>query len=182
MHYHVYCNTVYNSQDIEITYVSTGRKRIMLVRWKKMLLCDLNYMWCLQTNPNTYKKASSWIQRTDRRLPEVRAGELRSGRYCEDSQKVQTSSYKDIMYSTVTVANKTCIFERAKRVNLKTSHHKKNNFSMYKLDVKQRTGSKLENKHIKAVYFHPTCLTYRRSTLCEMPGWMNHKLKSGFLG
>ena len=92
MHYHVYCNTVYNSQDIEITYVSTGRKSIMLVRWKKMLLYDLNYMWCLQTNPNTYKKASSWIQRTDRRLPEVRAGELGSGRYCEDSQKVQTSS------------------------------------------------------------------------------------------
>ena len=27
----------------------------------------------------TYKKASSWIQRTDRRLPEVRAGELGSG-------------------------------------------------------------------------------------------------------
>ena len=55
----------------------------------------------------------------------MRAGELGSGRYCEDSQNVQTSSYKDIMYSTVTVANKTCIFKSAKRVSLKTSHHKK---------------------------------------------------------
>ena len=86
------------------------------------------------------------------------------------------------MYSTVTVANKTCVFKRAKRVNLKTSHHKKNNFSMYKLDMEQRTDSKLANKHVKAVYFHPACLTYRQSTLCETPGWMNHKLKSRLPG
>ena len=43
------------------------------------------------------------------------------------------------------------------------------------LDMEQWTGSKLGNKYDKAVYCHPAYLTYRQSTLCEMPGWMNHK-------
>ena len=34
----------------------------------------------------------------------------------------------------------------------------------------------------QAVYCHPTYLTYMQSTLCEMPGWMNHKLESRLLG
>ena len=34
----------------------------------------------------------------------------------------------------------------------------------------------------KAMYCHPANLTYMQSTLCEMPGWMNHKLKSRLLG
>ena len=29
---------------------------------------------------------------------------------------------------------------------------------------------------------HPAYLTYMQSTSCEMPCWMNHKLKSGLLG
>ena len=29
---------------------------------------------------------------------------------------------------------------------------------------------------------HPAYLTYMQSTLCEMPGWMKHKLESSFLG
>jgi len=31
--------------------------------------------------------------------------------------------------------------------------------------------------HIKAVFCHLVCLTYGQSTSCEMPGWMNLKLK-----
>ena len=34
----------------------------------------------------------------------------------------------------------------------------------------------------QAVYCHPAYLTYMQSTSCEMPGWMNHKLKSRLLG
>ena len=44
--------------------------------------------------------------------------------------------------------------------------------------TEQQTGSKL----VKAVYCHPAYLTYIQSTLCEMPGWMKHKLKSRLLG
>ena len=47
------------------------------------------------------------------------------------------------------------------------------------LDMEQQTGSKLGKKYIKAVYCHPAYLTHMQSTSCEMPGWMNHKLKSG---
>ena len=32
--------------------------------------------------------------------------------------------------------------------------------------------------YIKAVYSHPTYLTYMQSTSCEMPTWMKHKLES----
>ena len=39
------------------------------------------------------------------------------------------------------------------------------------LDMEQRTGSKLGKKYVKAVYCHPTYLTYMQSTSCEMPGW-----------
>ena len=49
-------------------------------------------------------------------------------------------------------------------------------------DMKQRTGSKLGKEYIKAVYYHFPYLTYMQNTSCEMPGWVNHKLKSKFLG
>ena len=45
-----------------------------------------------------------------------------------------------------------------------------------------RTGSKLGNEYIKAVYCHPAYLTSMQSTSCEMPGWMNQKLESGLPG
>ena len=44
-------------------------------------------------------------------------------------------------------------------------------------DKEQLTGSKLGKEYDKAVYCHPAYLTYMQSTSCEMPGWMNHKLK-----
>ena len=38
------------------------------------------------------------------------------------------------------------------------------------LDMEQQTSSKLAKEYIKAVYYHPTYLTYMQSTLCEMLG------------
>ena len=34
----------------------------------------------------------------------------------------------------------------------------------------------------QAVYCHPAYLTYMKSTSCEMPGWMKHKLESRLQG
>ena len=39
-------------------------------------------------------------------------------------------------------------------------------------DMEQWTGSKLEKEYVKAVYCHPTYLTYMQSTSWEMTGWM----------
>ena len=49
------------------------------------------------------------------------------------------------------------------------------------LDMEQQNGSKLEKEYIKAVYCHPANLTYMQSTLCEIPGWMKHKLEPRLL-
>ena len=48
--------------------------------------------------------------------------------------------------------------------------------------IEQQTGSRLGKEFVKAVYCHPAYLTYMQSTLCEMLGWMKHKLKSRLLG
>ena len=48
--------------------------------------------------------------------------------------------------------------------------------------MEQRTGSKLEKEHDKAVYCHLVYLTYMQSTSCEMLGWMTHKLESRLAG
>ena len=44
-------------------------------------------------------------------------------------------------------------------------------------DMEQWTGYKLGKEYVKAIYCHPTYITYMQSTSCEMPGWMKHKLK-----
>ena len=49
-------------------------------------------------------------------------------------------------------------------------------------NMEQQTGSKLGKEYIKAVYYHPACLTYMQSTSCEMLGRMKHKLKSRLQG
>ena len=49
-------------------------------------------------------------------------------------------------------------------------------------DMEQQTGSKLGKGYVKAVYCHPVYLTYMQSISYEMPGWMNHQLKSRLLG
>ena len=36
--------------------------------------------------------------------------------------------------------------------------------------------------YVKAVYCHPSCLTYMQSTSCKMLGWMKDKLESRLLG
>ena len=49
-------------------------------------------------------------------------------------------------------------------------------------DMEQQTGSKLGKEFIKAVYCHPTYLTYMQNTSCKMLGWRKHKLESRLLG
>ena len=49
------------------------------------------------------------------------------------------------------------------------------------LDKEQQAGSILGREYIKAVYCHPGYLISMRSTSCEMPGWLKHKLESRLL-
>ena len=44
-------------------------------------------------------------------------------------------------------------------------------------DMEQWTGSKLGKEYIKFVYCHHAYLTYMQSTLCDMLGWMKHKIR-----
>ena len=50
------------------------------------------------------------------------------------------------------------------------------------LDMEQQTGSKSEKEYVKAVYYHPTYLTYMQSTSWETLGWTKHELESRLLG
>ena len=50
-----------------------------------------------------------------------------------------------------------------------------------KLDMEQKTGSKLGKKYVKAIYCHPDYLTYMQSISCEMLAWMKHKPESKLL-
>ena len=49
-------------------------------------------------------------------------------------------------------------------------------------DMEQHIGSRLGKEYVKTVYCHPAYLTYMQTTLCEMPGWMKHKLESRLPG
>ena len=42
----------------------------------------------------------------------------------------------------------------------------------------EQTGSKSEKEYVKAVYCHPSYLTYTQSTSQETLGWKKHKLES----
>ena len=48
--------------------------------------------------------------------------------------------------------------------------------------IEQCTVSKLRKEYNKAVYCHPTYLTYMQSTSCQILGWMNHNLESRLPG
>ena len=48
--------------------------------------------------------------------------------------------------------------------------------------MKQLTGSKLGKEYDNTVYCHSAYLTSMQSILCEILGWMNHKLKLRLLG
>ena len=50
------------------------------------------------------------------------------------------------------------------------------------LDMEEWTGSKLGKEYVKAVNCHPAYLASTQSTLCEMLGWMKHKLESRLPG
>ena len=45
-----------------------------------------------------------------------------------------------------------------------------------------KTVFKLGKEYDKSVYCHPTYLTSMQSILCEMQGWMTHKLESRLPG
>ena len=44
------------------------------------------------------------------------------------------------------------------------------------------TSSKLGKEYINDIYSHPAYLDNVQSTLCEIPGWMKHKLESRLPG
>ena len=46
------------------------------------------------------------------------------------------------------------------------------------LHMEQKTGSQLGKEYVKAVYCHPTYLTYMQRTSCKMLVWKKHKLES----
>ena len=50
------------------------------------------------------------------------------------------------------------------------------------LDMEQLTGSKLGMEYVKAVYCHPTYVTYMQSTSWKMLDWKKHKLESRLPG
>ena len=50
------------------------------------------------------------------------------------------------------------------------------------LDMEKQTGSKLGKEYVKAVYYHPTYLTYMQSTSWETLGWRKRKLESRLPG
>ena len=49
-------------------------------------------------------------------------------------------------------------------------------------DMEKQTVSKLGKEFIKAVYCHPTYLTYMQNIPCETPGWRNHTMESRLPG
>ena len=49
------------------------------------------------------------------------------------------------------------------------------------LDMEQQPGSKKGSDYNKAIYSNTAYLTYMKSTSCEVPGWMKHKLESRLL-
>ena len=48
--------------------------------------------------------------------------------------------------------------------------------------MEQWSASRLGEEYVKAVYCHPTYLTYIQSTSSEMLGWMKHQLELRLLG
>ena len=50
------------------------------------------------------------------------------------------------------------------------------------LDMEQHIASKREKEYVKAVYCHPTYLTFMQSTSWETLGGKKHKLESRLLG
>ena len=54
--------------------------------------------------------------------------------------------------------------------------------AIIRIGHEQQAGFKSGQEDVKAVYCHPTYLTYMQSTSCEMPRWMKHMLESRLPG
>ena len=50
------------------------------------------------------------------------------------------------------------------------------------LDMEQQTDAKSGKEYFKAVHCRTAYLTYKQSTSCKMPSWMNYKLESRLPG
>ena len=124
-------------------------------------------------------------------LPDVQIG-FRKGRRTRDQIanirwiiKKQESSRKTSISALLTMPKPLCESQKAgkfcKRWEYQTTWpafcmqvRKK---QQLELDMEQQAGSKPGKEYIKAVYCHPSYLTYMQSTSCEMLGWMKHKLE-----
>ena len=51
-----------------------------------------------------------------------------------------------------------------------------------KLDMEQRTGSKLGKGYVKCIYCHSAYLTYMQSISCEILDWLKLKMESRLQG
>ena len=43
--------------------------------------------------------------------------------------------------------------------------------------IEKQILSKLGKEYVKTIYCHPAYLTYMQSTLCEMLGWIKHRME-----
>ena len=101
---------------------------------EKNKYCTTSHMWNLKYNPQT-QKSSSYVQRRGWWLSEVRHG-LQSGGVGGLVKRVKGVTisgckicFGDIVYNMVTIVKMLyCTLKVAKRVNLKSSHHKKKIF------------------------------------------------------
>ena len=62
---------------------------------------------------------------------------------------------------------------------MRQEEKKEENCMQLEPDMKQQTGSKLKKEYIKAVYCHPTYLTYMQNISWETLDWRKHKLDQG---
>ena len=72
--------------------------------------------------------------------------------------------------------------QQSKTQRLKALLWMKQQKQQLQVDIEQQTCSKPGKEYVKAVYCHPVYSTYIQSTLCEMLGWMKHKLESRLPG
>ena len=120
--------------------------------------------------------------------PEIKLPTSAGSSKKQESSKKKSTSALLTMLKPLTVWNTTNCGKFFKRWEYQTTwpafweicmHVKK---QQLELDMEHQTGSKLGKEYIKAVYCHPTYLTYMQSTSGEMLGWMKYKLESRLLG
>ena len=154
------------------------RKKIFLLEYRCFWNNGLVQNWeksiegCI-LSPSLFNLYAEYIMR-NAGLDEAQAGikiageDINNLRYAGDTiLTAEREIKKTVSFTTASKRIKYLGMDLAKEVK-----------ELLELDMEQWTGSKVEKECIKAVYCHPAYLTYMQSTLCEMPGWMKHKLES----